>query len=102
MEQKIPAKIEGVSEEFKDVSAEPMGLPTWREKDHAINLQPRIGPISMRPYRYPHVQKSEIEKLVKEMLAAGIIRSSTSPFSSPVLLVRKKNGGGIFVWIIRQ
>ena len=46
----------------------------------------------MRPYRYAHFQKTEIEKQVNKMLTMCVIRSSTCPFSSPILLVKKKDG----------
>lgn len=46
--------------------------------------------MNVKPYCYPYIQKSKIEKLEKEILDASIIRESTSSFSSLVLLVKKK------------
>jgi hypothetical protein len=87
---------EEIIEEFAEVFNMPSGLPPIREHDHAILLKPDANIPNLRPYRYPYYQKNEIEKIVKEMMQAGIIRHSTSPFSSPVLLVKKKDGGWRF------
>lgn len=46
----------------------------------------------MHPYHYPHYQKREIETHVESMLQKGLKQPSTSPFSLPVLLVKKHNG----------
>ena len=50
----------------------------------------------MRPYRYPQLQKNEIERLVTDMLQARIIQPSISPYSSLVLLVERKDGSWEF------
>ncbi|KFK25816.1 hypothetical protein AALP_AA8G165200 [Arabis alpina] len=53
-------------------------------------------PVSERPFRYPQVQKEEIERQVASMMGAGIVKDSRSPFSSHVLLVKKKDGSWRF------
>jgi hypothetical protein len=50
------------------------------------------GPTNVRPYRYPYYQKNEIEKIFSGLLQSGVVRPSNSPYSSPVLLVKKHDG----------
>lgn len=80
--------------DFQQFFGLPSGLPPRRSEDHAIILKEGIDPVGVRSYRYPH--KDEIEKLIGEMMKAGIIRPSNSPFSSHVLLVKKKDGSWQF------
>ena len=95
-ESSLPDPISLFLQEYVDVFDEPKSLPLVRDYDHAIVLQPGSGPINVRPYRYPHHQKFEIKKLVRDMLSVGIIQLSVSPFSSTVLLVKKKDDGWRF------
>lgn len=76
---------------YSSIFHAPTTLPPSRSQDHRIPLVEGCKIPSSRPYKYGPFQKDEIEKCVKELLDAGFIRPSHSPFSSPVLLVKKKD-----------
>ena len=59
-------------------------------------------PIKQRPYRTSPQCKQEIDRPVKDMLQKGVIRESISPWSSPVVLVKKKNGSFRFCVDLRK
>ena len=54
-------------------------------------------PIRQRPYRVSESQRGIIEEHVTDMLNRGIIQPSTSPWASPIILVKKKDGTDRFV-----
>ncbi|XP_015074567.1 uncharacterized protein LOC107018569 [Solanum pennellii] len=79
--------------EFKKLFEEPNCLPPSRGVFyHRILLKAGTEPMNKRPYRYPSVKKDVIQGLVQQMLDQGIIQPSCSPFTSPVVLVGKKDG----------
>jgi hypothetical protein len=75
------------------VFSTPQGLPHFHGvHDHSISLVSGSLPPNIRPYRHPFSQKNEIDKMVQELLNVGIIYPSTSPYSSPMVMVLKKEG----------
>ncbi|XP_019446853.1 PREDICTED: uncharacterized protein LOC109350125 [Lupinus angustifolius] len=95
-DQVVLDKLLVVLERYDVVFQDLQGLPPERRHDHAIRLKEGADIPNIQPYKCPHFQKSEIEKLVGEMLQAGVIRPSISPYSSPIILVKKKDGGWRF------
>ena len=53
-------------------------------------------PIRQRVLRTAPAQREETRKLIEEMLHKDIIQPSSSPWASPVVLVRKKDGSARF------
>nr|WPV71156.1 MAG: replicase [Ips erranti-like virus 3] len=53
-------------------------------------------PIKQRPRRLPLAKQAEVENLIQDMADRSVIEPSTSPWSSPVVLVTKKDGSTRF------
>ena len=68
---------------------------------HHIELT-NYTPIKDRYRRIPPHQYEEVRKHLKEMLDIGAIRCSNSPWASPVVLVRKKDGSLRFCIDLRK
>ena len=85
-------ELDELLQKHSEIFAEPQGLPPKRSIEHAINMKPGSGPVNVRPYKYAYHHKDEIERQVNGMLQTGIIKHSIKPFSSPVILLKKKDG----------
>ncbi|KAE8696106.1 hypothetical protein F3Y22_tig00110676pilonHSYRG00061 [Hibiscus syriacus] len=88
----VPATLQPLLDKYQSVFDEPTGLPPIRNHDHTITLKLESAPINLRPYRFPHNQNEEVEKQIATMLSSSIIQPSKSPFSSPCILIKNKDG----------
>eukprot|EP00171_Calliarthron_tuberculosum_P000963 IDg963t1 len=88
------SEIKNILEKYKDVFPEtlPPGLPPERNIEMKIDLEPgskpKIGPI----YKLSVLELAEMKKQIEEALSKGFIRPSVSPWGSPVLFAKKKDG----------
>ncbi|WP_338309910.1 hypothetical protein, partial [Bradyrhizobium sp. TM233] len=82
-----------VVNEFTDVfPGDVPGLPPVRDIEFAIDIVPGTGPISIAPYRMAPAELVELKSQLEDLLWKGFIRPSVSPWGTPVLLVKKKDG----------
>ncbi|GKA28049.1 putative mitochondrial protein, partial [Tanacetum coccineum] len=91
-EIQVPSLLDQLLENYGEVFEIPTELPPKRSHDHKIPLKKGTQPIHIRPYRHPPTQKDAIETMVKELSDSGVIRHIQSSFSSPVVMVKKKDG----------
>ncbi|SAL95385.1 hypothetical protein, partial, partial [Absidia glauca] len=79
--------------EFQDVfdwHNDRMGRTTLL--DHEIILKENTPPIRHRPYRMAPVEQEYLKKELDRLCDLGIIKPANTPFTAPIILVKKKNG----------
>jgi hypothetical protein len=87
----LPPEIQADLTEFSDV------FKTYRTSSNQSSRLPfhwllTERYINQRPYRLPYHKKNVMEELVQHLLTSNLIQPSVSPYSSPVILVKKKDG----------
>ena len=81
--------LDRVLSNFTDVMTSEPGLTNL--VDFAIDTGDS-QPIFQRPYNTPTAFKKDIDKEIDWLLEKGYVRPSTSPWSSPMVTVRKPDG----------
>ena len=86
---KLSVLLENYADVFVNGPNDPLGCT--RDTEHSIDTGDS-RPIKQRPYRIPVHLQTVVDQQVADMLERGLIRSSTSPWSSPIVLAPKKDG----------
>jgi hypothetical protein len=94
------AQLKSVLKEYQDILTDKPGTVIGVEP-HTIHLN-SDKPIRIKPYPLPFAKKAVVEKEIQVMLDLGVIEPSTSPYSSPVVLVGKPDGSVRFCIDYRQ
>ncbi len=85
-------QVEELLWEFRDIfSAGEFDIGHTSTVKHRINLTDET-PLKQRHRRIPPAMYEEVRSHLQQLKECGIIQESASPWASPVVLVRKKNG----------
>ena len=93
LEPSYKERFEKMLVSYEDVFKEvPPGLPPQRAVDHVIDTDPEAKPPFTRTGKLSYLELQELRKQLDELIKAGYIRSSISPYGAGILFSRKKNG----------
>ncbi|UYV74813.1 hypothetical protein LAZ67_12001112 [Cordylochernes scorpioides] len=82
-------ELKQVLERYGDLFSSRLGRTNLAK--HRIDTED-AKPIKHKPYRVSAKERGIIKDQIDEMLTEGIIRPSSSPWSFPVILVKKRDG----------
>ena len=82
------AEFMSCADQFPNLFTE--ALCTTNLIEYHINLAAE-DPVRSKPYPLPYSMREELKKDIDYMTKMGVIRESTSPYSSSVVVVKKKD-----------
>lgn len=89
-------QLSGLLGEFADrFSSSPEDIGRTTTVKHSIVTEG--NPVKLKAYRQPETHKGPTKEMIDKMLKNGVIRHSSSPWSFPFFLIKKKNGTYRFV-----
>ena len=88
----LPEELHNLAKAFSTTDADTLPLIRGGLNDHSINLEAEPNWVS-RLYRMSREEMDEVRKWVTENLSKGFIEASQAPWASPIIFVRKPNGG---------
>ncbi|XP_031749277.1 uncharacterized protein LOC116407661 [Xenopus tropicalis] len=81
----------GLLERRQVFSTDEMDVGRAKSTQHTIRLSDST-PFRERPRRVPPKDREDLQRTLQEMKRRGIIADSRSPYASPIVIVRKKDG----------
>jgi hypothetical protein len=80
-------------ESFPDVFSDRPGNTDLVE--HKIDTT-SVEPVRTKPYPVPYNMRSDIRKEIQDMLELKVIEESNSPYGSPIVMIKKRDGSNRF------
>ena len=82
------AEFMNLANEFQSLFTEAPGTTSLAQ--HHIKLT-SDQPVRSRPYPVPYSLRESLKRDITDMMKMGVIRESSSPYASPVVVVKKKD-----------
>ena len=93
------AQFAGLLTQYADVFSKGAGdIGKTELVKQSIPVKPDTKPIRMPPHRLGPQKELEAERQVQALLEQGLIEPAGGAWSSPVILVQKKDAHGISAW----
>jgi hypothetical protein len=90
----VDDNAQSILKQYSDVitNDKPSSIPEIGALTHQIHLIPGAKPPARPPYRMSAAENKLLQEELQQLLQQGAIVPSSSPFSAPVLFVKKKDG----------